>query len=456
MKRLFLFAALILAFFVAGHAAEFALRKAVADFVKSKDIKVSKSLTKGFDPASGDNGPRRWTLIKYEFEGQPKVMKSRIDKLIDAYEVDLSKTQPSDLFNAYLLHDGSLDADIFIKYSDRIDPLDIDYSDNLLLLSVVECEGINTIIVVQWEDLDEDSSTDCEGWLYIIERDPAFATWVEYTATVEYNENLSRLAFYASKYLELKGTDFSTAITEATAMVVKDIIRSGCEVDIEMAKPILDKMIAAPLDIYSIPVSMRPERKRNQQTLVNLLKSLSSEPYVLPDTQYTFVIEGTIDPELWDIGYNIRMNSDGLDVNPDIVDVVNANGKSFHYSKELSEIRIGRLTANMKDGTECSASMQFLFVPGETAIVNVHNGHFSLGGSSFYKDYSYGSQNRSLKDSPDKQVDFARQNIALPGVICALFAENIVTDPAVRKQIFEMLPEETKSGKYGTFLRKYL
>lgn len=445
----------MLAFFAAGHAAEFTLRKAIADFVKSKDIKVTKSLTKGFDPASGGNGPRAWTLIKYEFAGKAKALNPWIERITDAYEYDLSKANPEDLFNAYLLHDDSLNADISIRYSDRIDPLDIDYSDNLLLLSGLELDGLNTIIVAQWEDLDEDSSEDCEGVLYIIERDPAFATQVVETVTV-INENLGRLSFYASKYAALGYSDSSAAITEATAMVVNDILRSGNKVDIELAKPFLDKMIATQLNTYYIPPKLLNERKRDQQTLINLLRSLSSDPVTVQDSQNTFVIEGTIDPELWDIGYNVRMNSYGLDVDPDIVDVIQAYGNNFHYNKELPEIRVGRLTANMKDGTECSAWMQFLFVPGETAIVKVHNGHFSLGGSSFYDDYRYGSQNRHLSNSPDRQLEFAIKYADRPGVICALFVENIVTEPDVRKQIFEMLPEEIKSGKYGTFLRKFL
>ncbi len=453
MKRLFLFLALILAFFLAGHASEFTLRKAVADFIKSKDIKVSKSLTKGFDPATGANGQRAWTLIKYELEGQSKALRPLVKKMIEAYETDLSKTPSANLFNAYLLHDGSLDADISIRYSDRIDPIDIDNYDNLLLLSGLENEGLNTILVAQWEDIGDDPKAYCEVVIYIIERDPCFAS-VNEAADPEYNEALSRLSFYASKYDQLTYSESDNAIVEAVAIVVDDIIRNGNEAVKDMAKPILDSMIAAPV-FKGMPSDLYRERRQNKHKLIDLLKMLSSGQSVVSETQDNFIIEGTIDPELWDIGYKIRMSSGGIVVNPEVVDVIEADGKTFHYDKELSEIRIGRLTAMMKDGTDCSADIQFLFVPGEKAIVNVHNGYFSLGGSSFYQDYRYGAKYQ-LKGYPEQQLDFARQNISRPGVICALFANDIVTDPEIRRQIFDMLPEEIKSGKYGTFLRKYI
>lgn len=453
MKRLFLFSALILAFFMAGQASEFTLRKAVADFVKSKDIKVSKSLTKGFDPATGANGQRAWTLIKYELEGQSKALRPLVKKMIEAYETDLSKTPSANLFNAYLLHDGSLDADISIRYSDRIDPIDIDNYDNLLLLSGLENEGLNTIIVAQWEDIADDPKASCEVVIYIIERDPYFVS-VSEAADPDYYEALRRLSFYASKYDQLSIFESGNAIIEAVSMVVDDIIRNGNEAVKDMAKPIIDRMIAAPFAMAT-PSEIIKERKKNRQKLIGLLRNLSGVQAVVSDTQENFIIEGTIDPELWDIGYKIRMSSGGINVNPGVVDVIKADGKTFHYDKELPEICVGRLTAMMKDGTDCSADIQFLFVPGEKAIVNVHNGYFSLGGSTFYQDYRYGSKYQ-LKGYPEQQLDFARQNISRPGVICALFANDIVTDPEIRRQIFDMLPEEIKSGKYGTFLRKYI
>ncbi|MDE6653517.1 MAG: hypothetical protein K2K37_03920 [Muribaculaceae bacterium] len=453
MKRLLLIAISALAIFAAAHAADFTLRKAIDDFAKSKDIKVTKSLTKGFDPASAGYGPKYWSVLKYDFTGTPKSIKSKIEKIIEAYDRDFSAVDIAEVFNAYLLHDGaSLDADLSIRYSERVNPIEIDDSNNLMLFSAIERPGLNTIFVAQWEDTDE-SLSECGGTLYIIERDPAF-TARPAVLVPEYNEDLTRLSFYASKYLELGDHDSSSAITEATIFVVEDIIRHGTPQDREAAEIILDRMIAMPLNISAIGYLVREERQLSQQTLVNLLHRLGSAPVVHSRNPNSFSIEGTIDKELWDIGYNVRTSADGLEIIPENVATIKAIGKNFYYEDSLPEICIGQLNALLKDGSEINAAIRIPFVPGECAEINVHNGYFSLGGSTFYNDYSQGRN--APRNNAKKQIEYAKENIRRPGIICYMFIKDIVTDPEVRRKIYDMLPDDMKEGIYGHFLRKYL
>lgn len=453
MKRLLLIVLTAVAMFATADAADFTLRKAIDDFVKSKDIKVTKSLTKGFDPATADEGPRYWSVLKYDFSGTPKSVAPKIEKIIEAYDKDFSIVDMADVFNAYLLHDGSsLDADLSIRYSERVNPIWIDDSNNLMLFSAMERPGLNTIFVAQWEDIDEGLLT-CEGTLYIIERDPVF-TASPAAPVLDYNEDLARLSFYASKYLELGNNDSSSAITEATIFVVEDIIRNGTPQDKAAAEIILDRMIAEPLNISLLGYLVREERQLSQQTLVNLLHRLGSASVVRSSNPNAFSIEGTIDSELWDIGYNVRTSADGLEIIPENVATIKAVGRNFYYEDSLPEICMGQLNALLKDGSEINAAILIPFVPGETAEINVHNGFFSLGGSKFYTDYRQGRN--APRNNVKKQIEYAKENIHRPGIICYMFVNDIVADPEVRRKIYDMLPDDTKENIYGRFLRKYL
>ena len=168
-----------------------------------------------------------------------------------------------------------------------------------------------------------------------------------------------------------------------------------------------------------------------------------------------FEIIGKRDPELWDRGYFICYK-DETDMYVEPI-LVATNGTNFSYKHDLKDITMGRVRALMKDGTICSAWIDIPFVPGEIAELSVHNGYYSLTGSSFYKQWvEEESKNHDGWDER-KYTAYALSNIHSPGIICYLFYQHLIKDSSNQKKIFKALglSDEEAQEKFGFMVNAF-
>lgn len=150
----------------------------------------------------------------------------------------------------------------------------------------------------------------------------------------------------------------------------------------------------------------KEEKEVPNEQLTKMLKDAQT------NLKGNFEIIGKRDPELWDRGYFICYK-DETDMYVEPI-LVATNGTNFSYKHDLKDITMGRVRALMKDGTICSEWIDIPFVPGEIAELSVHNGYYSLTGSSFYKQWvEEESKNHDGWDER-KYTDYALSNIHSP------------------------------------------
>lgn len=133
-----------------------------------------------------------------------------------------------------------------------------------------------------------------------------------------------------------------------------------------------------------------------------------------------FEIIGKRDPELWDRGYFICYK-DETDMYVEPI-LVATNGTNFSYKHDLKDITMGRVRALMKDGTICSEWIDIPFVPGEIAELSVHNGYYSLTGSSFYKQWVE-EESKTMMDGTSASIRLTHSAISIllaSSAICSI------------------------------------
>lgn len=424
-------------------AKEFALHKAVTKF--ASEAGASRSLNRN------SSGEIQWQINKLTF-AQFDI--DALKPMIEAYDKDLNNTDIT-----FAIQQSAPFA-FSIAYNDTDAPILINSQqyDNILMIAGQELT-INqavylaqTIVAVLWSQ----DETKFSGEIYIIDRSPMFAaTHNDFNAPTPNinNDNLLRLKFYSETYQNNGNYLHGGNIIKAASLVVPEIAMNGSPAEIETAKTFLGEMLAAtpsPGTVTSKPWA--DELRENANALINLMQLLTAgiEASQLQSTPNTFIINGTIDPELWDVGYHIFNSGNTLTVNTTSGDIIGANGRSFNYRTELSDVTIGRLQAIMKDGTVCSAWMEFPFVPGESVNVTVHNGSFTLTGSDFYTQYS--SVNKSA--SANTIFKYALDHIYDPGAVTAAFmSKKLSRDQLI--ELYNLISSDCRSSAIGTFLRRF-
>lgn len=211
--------------------------------------------------------------------------------------------------------------------------------------------------------------------------------------------------------------------------------------------------LVIPKDTIDEKAAPKEETKKEKEEVPNeqLTKMLKDAQSNLKGN---FEIIGKRDPELWDRGYFISYK-DETDMYVEPI-LVATNGTSFSYKHDLKDITIGRVRALMKDGTICSAWIDIPFVPGEIAELSVHNGYYSLTGSSFYQQWVK-EESKNLKDWDErKYTEYALNNIHSPGIICYLFYQHLIKCSSNQKKIFKALPTTQQENHVGRFIKKYM
>ena len=192
----------------------------------------------------------------------------------------------------------------------------------------------------------------------------------------------------------------------------------------------------------------KEEKEVPNEQLTKMLKDAQT------NLKGNFEIIGKRDPELWDRGYFICYK-DETDMYVEPI-LVATNGTNFSYKHDLKDITMGRVRALMKDGTICSEWIDIPFVPGEIAELSVHNGYYSLTGSSFYKQWvEEESKNHDGWDEC-KYTAYALSNIHSPGIICYLFYQHLIKGSSNQKKIFKALPTTLQENHVGRFIKKHM
>lgn len=93
--------------------------------------------------------------------------------------------------------------------------------------------------------------------------------------------------------------------------------------------------------------------------------------------QQTFVIDGSVDPEITDSCYNVYISDDYFHIDESKVDMcVPVVDKKFRIEIPCDKVKAARIRCIFPGGEVCSACIDFFVVPGETYSFEVHNGHF--------------------------------------------------------------------------------
>lgn len=456
MKKLFSITFFLLMSLSLANAKDLALSRAIDDFVKNKDVTVVRSMQKDADPASATTPRLEWQITEYAFTIKAGKSNKLIDRFIKDYDQDIN------LPVVYAAYQLSGDNVLYsIEYSNIQSPLIIGapgVSVGSLFVSANENDSYNKVIVIIWNNPEQSADIDAiKGYIYIVTRDQSFVKITNNNAQAPTNENVRRLEFYYDKYIQqLSRGETGTNIIKAAIFVVDDIIRNGSATDKAQAQDILDQMLSVTPDSTDyLQSSKRDEVKDNARTLLNLIQRMSTNynPAKFESTPSTFTIEGHIDDELWDIGYYIYTSDDDLMINTNETELIKADGQNFFYQAELDDVRLGRVRALFKDGTVCSAWIDMLFVPGETAELSVHNGYYSLTGSGFYRQWSDALS--CMYGDADDRLAYALANIDKPGALCIIFKEGKLA-PEQLQTIYDAVPDSIKESAYGLYLRKHL
>ena len=132
----------------------------------------------------------------------------------------------------------------------------------------------------------------------------------------------------------------------------------------------------------------------------------------------TFTIEGTVDEEITDTAYFVYIGDSSFNINQNCLrDTIIVKDKKFSYSVDWEYPTWIYLQAIFKDGTVCSAVVDFILVPGEKAKLKVCNGFYELNGDSgFYQQWGcytkFKKENEYVKERDELYGQY-RENVEL-------------------------------------------
>lgn len=441
MKKLItaLFAICLLA--MPAAAEEFAMHKAVTKF--AIDAGASRSISRGVTPLG-----EQWQVIKYSFAPcDPSALKpinAAFDQDLDNKRVTLVVQQQAPF--AYSIAYNNDDSPVLINSQTY---------GNIMLICGQPDNKEQSIVAIIWSTNGEPAMA--SGEIFIITRDPLFAAFhSDFNAPLPQmqSENVMRLQFYAKSYQKNNNFMHGGNIISAVALIVPQIIRDGDITEIEAAQNCLAEMIAVtPSPDFTGLQDWKRELETNSNTLLNLMQRLvaASGTGRVESTAGSFALNGNIDPELWDIGYYVYTSGDGLTVNTSDSQLIMANGRQFSYQADLDCVTIGRLQTLFKDGSVLNGWMEFPFVPGESANIDIHNGSYTIYGSPFYVQYAKAIANTL----PGYLYLYAKEHSSEPGAVCAAFMSGKLSTDQL-SELYSMLPTKYKNDHIGTFLRRFL
>ena len=117
------------------------------------------------------------------------------------------------------------------------------------------------------------------------------------------------------------------------------------------------------------------------------------------------------------------------------------------FSTYISEPCMGQFTATFPDGSICTHSMRFPFVPGEHAELKVMNGSFYLTGSKFYKEWGNADElvenarkYRKPEETKALLVDYLKKHANEEGCVVYYMLEDVLPYKTIKRIVpFEML-----------------
>ncbi|MCF0203604.1 MAG: hypothetical protein HUK08_09590 [Bacteroidaceae bacterium] len=196
---------------------------------------------------------------------------------------------------------------------------------------------------------------------------------------------------------------------------------------------------------YKATPEPAPKPQLNKEAVDELLKNAKDF-----GIKGNFTLAGKKDDELWDVGYYIYKANDNFTFADDKHDDVRVENNGFLYVCDLKDITWGKVNAIMMDGTICSAWIEIPFVPGELAELHVHNGYYSLSGTSFYKEWV-----KADTDDHTTAQDIIDNHLSEYGYICYCFKSSALSSKD-KQQIWNKLPKKIQDNHIGRFLKKFM
>ena len=472
---------------------------ALNDFLSQKGVKSSSSETINLE--------NPWSVVQYSFtvdDGEKwNVM---LQKFVEAYHEDMPGSELAHMADSKLRMNGT--AYVFYAKPHSNEPpvvIGADKSYNLIVVRKKNAETNKRVVfAIEWKQRGEAKKSPCEGNIYVISGSLELAK--EQLQSEKYKQILGnekfqlpessntqsdyqrRMEFFKEKAQEVGSNE---AIVVGACVVAKDILENGTLEDVDAAKMALDVILGG-IRIPSYVAAGDLNKCREGQMMQGIIEAqkalaqrtpsaylrnsnpadnpfgaqqpqassaapneqeahLAVEKLLANAKEFTkgnFKIIGKKDTELWDVGYYIYKADDDFNFPFDKHDDVRVENDQFHYACDLKDITLGKVNAIMKDGTICSAWMEMPFVPGETANLHVHNGHFSLTGSKFYQEWERADQAGSLEVK-----EIIKDHIKEYGFLCYVFMR-VPLSCDEKQEIWNHLPKSVQTNHIGRFLKK--
>ena len=202
-------------------------------------------------------------------------------------------------------------------------------------------------------------------------------------------------------------------------------------------------------------------------------------------TQQPFRINGTVADEISDTAYFVFISDTLFNVDMKGVpnDTIIVKDKKFSYTNsDIKEPRLINLQAIFKNGEVCSAYVDFVLVPSETADLKVCNGYFEFNGTQFYQqwhnlDSITTSDHKALTELRDKlrskdnltQEDIDGFNSMVETtmkkeedyVMAHRTEEGILYGAPVMvgispHRLYDSLPPEIRNGRFKNWMDRYI
>ena len=171
-----------------------------------------------------------------------------------------------------------------------------------------------------------------------------------------------------------------------------------------------------------------------------------------------FQLDITATQGIGDSGYLIHLYGKTRNGQKQLLTDIPTHNRQCSFSTYVDEPRMGLVTATFPDGSVCTHSMRFPFVPGERAELTVKNGFFYLTGSKFYKEWGAADElvenarNFHKQEETDALIkDYFAKHASEEGCVMYYLQEQIL--PV--KTIKEAVPSDMLTGRFQGIMKSW-
>lgn len=470
MKHIFFIIAMVLSS-VGAMAQTCYLRDALVNFVTQSNVKSSFTESNGQDPAP-------WQVKQYDFTVASKTWNSQLKGLVNAFHKDSNHAEYTHIAEGPLRQKGN--AMKFIVRTAPSEPavtIGTDSTYSIIVVRMLDtdatAQGRRLVCAMEWRPSPGKRST-IEGKIHIVNGVSRISQGTikkekqEAEKGFNVTERQRRMLFFQERATQ---TEVNDAIASGAVLAAMDIAENGTIEDIETAQKALDVLISqVKLSKTWSKEYLARSREGNmiekftqaQTKLLEASKRQNAKQYTSSEEakveallknarQYTngnFILTGRKDKELGDVGYYIYKANDDFTFPTDIHDDVRVEDNKFRYACYLTDITWGKVNAIMHDGTICTAWIEIPFVPGEEAVLNVHDNYYSLTGTTFYQEWT-----KASRHGPVSVEEIMKHHLNNYGYLCYAFKRNYLSSTE-KQEVWNALHRQVQENYIGRFLKK--